>query len=289
MESLELLNGSQTVIDSREIAEMVEMEHYKLLEKLEGTKNGKTKGIIPILSNHNFVVSEYFIESSYKTEGNNKTYKCYLFTKLGCEFIANKFTGEKGILFTAKYVKRFNEMEKVLSNPVQEYLDMSEEDRAILYFTKIKETKKLELENKEKEELLRIAGEKTSFIDDFLKSDSLYSIDAVSKILAIKDMGRTNLHKYLRENKIIMTDTYIDRYGKTKGGINHFTAYAQYTNSQPFFKHRTRDVYVSKTETVKQNVAMFTPEGITWIYKKLQKDGYVAEKNLKDIIKELKE
>ena len=30
---------------------------------------------------------------------------------MGCDFLANKFTGEKGIIFTAKYVKRFNDME----------------------------------------------------------------------------------------------------------------------------------------------------------------------------------
>lgn len=35
-------------------------------------------------------------------------------TKLGCDFLANKFTGEKGILFTARYVKRFHEMEEAL-------------------------------------------------------------------------------------------------------------------------------------------------------------------------------
>ena len=31
---------------------------------------------------------------------------------MGCEILANKMTGEKGILFTAKYVDRFNEYEK---------------------------------------------------------------------------------------------------------------------------------------------------------------------------------
>ena len=29
------------VIDSREVAEMLESKHYKILEKLEGTKDGK--------------------------------------------------------------------------------------------------------------------------------------------------------------------------------------------------------------------------------------------------------
>lgn len=100
---------SNQAIDSREIAEMLEMKHYQILEKLEGTKT--VKGIIPTLTDHNFVVSDYFQESLYK-DASGKENKCYLFTKMGCEFIANKFTGEKGILFSAKYVKRFNEMEQ---------------------------------------------------------------------------------------------------------------------------------------------------------------------------------
>ena len=113
------------VIDSREVAEMLESKHYKILEKLEGTKDGKTKGIIPILATHDFVVSNYFIESSYKDK-SGKENKCYLCTKLGCDFLANKFTGEKGILFTAKYVERFNEYEKrlqELSRPSYEIED----------------------------------------------------------------------------------------------------------------------------------------------------------------------
>ena len=103
------------VLDSREVAEMLESKHYKILEKLDGTKDGKTKGIIPILTDHDFVVSNYFIESSYKDK-SGKENKCYLCTKLGCDFLANKFTGEKGILFTAKYVERFNQMEEALKS-----------------------------------------------------------------------------------------------------------------------------------------------------------------------------
>lgn len=97
-------------ITTLEIAEMMETQHYKILEKLEGTKDGKTKGIIPVMCAHEIVVADYFQESTYFDE-QGKPRKCYKVTKLGCDFLANKFTGEKGILFTAKYVKRFNEME----------------------------------------------------------------------------------------------------------------------------------------------------------------------------------
>lgn len=57
------------------------------------------------------MLSDYFIESSYK-DASGKSNKCYECTKMGCEMLANKLTGEKGILFTAKYVKRFNDMEQ---------------------------------------------------------------------------------------------------------------------------------------------------------------------------------
>jgi prophage antirepressor-like protein len=173
-------------------------------------------------------------------------------------------------------------LDNMLNNP----------DFAINLLVKYKEEKeaklRLQVENKEKDELLKIAAEKTSLLDDFLGKDSLHSIDSVSKIFAIKALGRNNFYKYLRENSIIMTDTYIDKQGKEKSGSKHFTAYAQYTNSNEYFKHRQREVCFGQ-KTIMQDVAMFTGKGISWIYKKLQKDGYIHSKGLEEIIKELKE
>lgn len=278
-----LTNQKVKTIDSREVAEMMETSHDQILRKLEGAKD--RKGIIGILTDNHMVVSDYFIESSYK-DGSGKENKCYLFTKMGCEFIANKFTGEKGILFTAKYVKKFNTMEEQLSDPVQNYLSMSEEDRAILYFTKAKEAKQLEADNKKKDELLLIAGEKTTIVDEFLGSKGLYGVDIVAKTLAIKGLGRNNLYEYLRDNKIIMTDTYEDKHGKEKAGAKHYEAYSKYVNQQQYFVHRSRTVHAG-FKTMEQNVAMFTAKGVEWIIKKLQKDGYIAQKDLETVIEEL--
>ena len=108
MNELQVLNHEQT-ISSREVAEMMERPHWKVLNMIEG-KAGEV-GIIEVLTDNDFVVSEYFIESSYK-DASGKSNKCYECTKMGCELLANKLTGKKGILFTAKYVKRFNDMEQ---------------------------------------------------------------------------------------------------------------------------------------------------------------------------------
>lgn len=110
---LSTLNNEKLTIDSREIAGMLEIEHSKVLRKLDGERG--RKGYIGILNQAQMGVVNYFIESSYLDAKGEKR-KCYLCTKLGCDFLANKFTGEKGVLFTAKYVKKFNQMESVIKN-----------------------------------------------------------------------------------------------------------------------------------------------------------------------------
>ena len=103
-------------IPSYEEAKMMGKEHWEVLRMLEGyetpkgSKSRKVVCIIPTLTNHNVVVSDYYIESTYKDK-SGKSNKCYEVTKMGCELLANKLTGEKGILFSATYVKKFNEME----------------------------------------------------------------------------------------------------------------------------------------------------------------------------------
>jgi len=95
-------------IDSREVAEMMGKEHCDLMRSI--------KGYIEYLTDGNFTVSEFFIESTYR-DSTGRTLPCYLLTKMGCEMVANKMIGRKGVLFTAAYVKRFNEMENTLKSP----------------------------------------------------------------------------------------------------------------------------------------------------------------------------
>lgn len=98
----------KTTITTLEVAEMMETEHSKIIRKLEGGKD--RKGFIQILTEAQMGVSDYFIPSTYK-DVSGKENKCYNVTKLGCDFLANKSSGEKGVIFTARYVKRFYEME----------------------------------------------------------------------------------------------------------------------------------------------------------------------------------
>ena len=94
----------KSTITTLEVAEMMEVEHKELLRKLDGRKD--RKGYVEILTESQMALSDFFIPSIYR-DASGKENKCYEVTKLGCDFLANKSTGEKGVLFTARYVKRF--------------------------------------------------------------------------------------------------------------------------------------------------------------------------------------
>ena len=105
----------EQTIPSMEVAEMLETQHKTLLRKIEGRNSTKkpVKGYIQILAEHHLVPSDYFIPSEYK-DNSGRLNKCYRITKIGCEFLAHKSTGEKGVVFTARYINRFHDMENAL-------------------------------------------------------------------------------------------------------------------------------------------------------------------------------
>lgn len=93
-------------LDSREVATMVEKQHCHLVRDI-------TKYVDVLMTESKNGLSDFFRDSTYK-DTSGKANKCYLLTRKGCEFVANKMTGKKGILFTANYINRFHEMEQEL-------------------------------------------------------------------------------------------------------------------------------------------------------------------------------
>ena len=190
-----LIQTNANTITTLEIAEMMEVSHRDILNKLNGTKdkNGKIKqiGIIPTLTEANFCLSDYFIKSSYK-DSSGKENICYLVTKLGCDFLANKFTGEKGILFTAKYVKRFDEMEQKIKNPYN--LPTTYKEALIQLLEKVEENEMLMLENAEMKP-------KEEYYNKVLNKEGLITTTVVAKDLGFSSANKLN--KIMNLNHII--------------------------------------------------------------------------------------
>lgn len=123
--NLQLYNATLT---SMEVAKMVEKTHDNLMknirkysEYIEESNDplGLVKNDESAESNSSGYVSfeneiidtdEFWQESTYINQ-QNREMPCYNITKKGCEFIAHKCTGKKGIVFTARYINRFHEME----------------------------------------------------------------------------------------------------------------------------------------------------------------------------------
>lgn len=98
----------KSVIDSRDVAQMVERPHNDLMKTIRTYAAYLNEGeISPV---------DYFIESVY-IDSKGQSRQNYLITKKGCDMIANKLTGKKGVLFTAAYVTAFEEMRQALTDP----------------------------------------------------------------------------------------------------------------------------------------------------------------------------
>ena len=84
------LHGNTEVVDSREVARMVDRPHNDLMKSIRSySEYISTAG--------DFSLSDFFIPSTYQ-DSTGRTLPCYLLTKKGCDMVANKMTGENQTL-----------------------------------------------------------------------------------------------------------------------------------------------------------------------------------------------
>ncbi|WP_123799478.1 Rha family transcriptional regulator [Limosilactobacillus fermentum] len=93
--------NNQEAMDSRDVAKMIGKRHRDLMRDIR-------RYISEMATSAKLRALDFFIESSYE-DAKGETRDCYLLTKQGCEFVANKLTGRKGTIFTATYVGLFNQ------------------------------------------------------------------------------------------------------------------------------------------------------------------------------------
>lgn len=109
MNELKIISSNgELVTESREVAEMVDQQHKELLRTI--------RSYIGVLTGASLRSSDFFIPHTYQ-DAKKEVRPCFLLTRKGCDMVANKMTGDKGILFTAAYVSQFERMEKELSTP----------------------------------------------------------------------------------------------------------------------------------------------------------------------------
>ena len=108
-------NENETVVylDSRLVAEMADKKHKDLLRDIKQYNSYLQSAILR--------PTDFWVEDTYKAQ-NGRTLPCYQISKKGCEFIQHKMTGQKGAIFTAKYINAFHDMgerQAILQRPQQ--------------------------------------------------------------------------------------------------------------------------------------------------------------------------
>lgn len=195
----ELTKRRLKTISSREVAEMMEVRHGDLLEKID--KINKDFG------NGNVRYQKYWIESTFENRG--KQYRCFEVTKRGCEFLAHKSTGTKGNLFTDRYMDKFEEMELTQ----QQTIDMTELSPSLQTFKQIFDTM-VEQEIKQKQMEKDIQGIKTSL-------DGIQNLISLSKDnwrYDVKDIINKIAYKTGTKHKVIWDEVYNEL--QTRFGVN---------------------------------------------------------------------
>ena len=200
MNELKLINKNGIFYaDSRQVAEMIGKQHFNLLRDIDNY-------ISVIGQNSKLSSDNFFIKSTYKS-GTGKTYPCYLITRKGCDMVANKMTGDKGILFTAEYVTRFDEMEKQLTKPKFQLPDFTNPAEAARAWANEFEAKQkaqkqvayLTAENQMQAQIISEFKPKVEYVDVILQSTGTVT---TTQIAADYGLSAKKLNKILHDEKI---------------------------------------------------------------------------------------
>lgn len=251
MQDLQVVEqNNEFYIDSREVAEMVGKRHDHLIRDI--------KGYIEVLEENPKLGTRNFFEESTYITNQNKIQPCYLLTKKGCDMVANKMTGSKGVMFTAMYVDAFHKMDEHIKQQAQISTPTSQLE-AIKMFVQIQEEQQAFNQRIENEVtgIRNIVGIETknwrndtnkilSAIAQHLGGGDMHKKIKAEAYTALEEKGRCNLKVRMQNRKGKMLAN-----GATKTQINKLSK-LDVINDDP----RLIEIYISviKSMAIKYGV-----------------------------------
>lgn len=242
---MELLDfEGRSVLDSRNAAKMIGKQHAHLMRDI-------TRYIRDISTNPNLDSLIFFIPSTY-IDKKGEVRKCYLLTKQGCEFVANKMTGKKGNQFTAQYVTLFNSMKQTIENSPQAIINQLHKDWEIP--TTLGGA--LQLAANQQVEIEKMKP-KVDYYDKQMRNPGLMTATEIAK-----DYGwsAATLNKELHKRSVIF------KQGK------HWVPYSKYAG-KGYTQYEPFDYQHSNGQPGVHNNLKWTQRGKKFIYDLLAKDG----------------
>lgn len=164
LQEIQIENNSELgpVVSSRTVAKELERTHKNVIRDLE-----------QILESSN--VSSLIIPSSYKVEGQKRSYKEYLLTKDGFTLYMFNIQGHNN--FKMAYINKFNEMENALQNK----LPGSYKEAVAQLLENLEHNEELQLENSIQKQQIGELKPKATYYDLVLQNKSLLSVSKIAK------------------------------------------------------------------------------------------------------------
>ncbi|MBA8776905.1 phage antirepressor KilAC domain-containing protein [Staphylococcus schleiferi subsp. coagulans] len=182
LQEIKIENNSEigAVVSSRVVAEELGKRHDNVVRDLE-----------QILENSN--VSSLIIPSTYKVEGQRRSYKEYLLTKDGFTLYMFNIQGHNE--FKMAYINKFNEMENALQNR----LPGTYKEALTQLLETVERNEQLALENNMQKQKIAEYEPKASYLDTILNNKSLVTVGQIAKDYG---MSAQALNKLLHDLKV---------------------------------------------------------------------------------------
>lgn len=189
MTELVTVENNQVVASSRVVAENFGKRHDHVLRDIENLKISLPKS------------GELFYKTTY-TNSRGKEYPMYLMNKKGFMLLVMGFNGSKAIETKMKFLDKFEQMEEELRDlkmqlNVPSYQIENPIERAKVWIGEEEKRQQLQLEVKEKEELLIEQAPKVEALDAITgNTDKLYTITQIATNYGMTAVKMNNLlHK----------------------------------------------------------------------------------------------
>lgn len=214
-----------------------------------------------------------------------KAKNIYILSQAGFLLYLKFAEGDKAIELYKNFIEDYFKTKAeniVMEKTLQETLKLLQDEKVFVLgsmFMEQDNAKKMDLFNRSevlnnkikdieitlsKENLMEQLGDTIAIADSFTNSDGLYDIGNFAKILDIKGLGRNNLFKWLKESKILMDSN------------SPYATYSDYFKIIPV----TKNGFTSIKPLLKS-------KGISFIVKKLIKEGKIMTKSYKEIIADM--
>ena len=273
------------VISSLEVAENFDKRHDHVLDTIDSfIERGlpENSGI------------PFFIEDSYKVNGQGRSYRQYYLTKDGFSLTVMSFTGKKAHDWKLKYIAYFNEMEAYIKEqhqPVTETAGMidstmmyqiaqslEEKEKQVKWQQFQIETQSEYIEEQsnhieQQAEYIEEVEPKALFADSVGTSEDTILVGELAKILAqngIPGMGQNRLFKWLRNNGFLLSR-----------GVAHNTP-SQRAMEMELFRIQERTIIDNQGRVQLQRTPRITGKGQLYFINRLTKlhESGVLEKQM---------